>query len=182
MSVLKTWVMSAVKLFHAVKEENLDWQSQNQDQQNQLKQAKILADYELSAQLKKKAVQLEHDIALLKNQHTTELAMYKTKCQQDLQDYQQYLEALNQLKRTIKDSYQHLPEALAFTIHHHAKQLLDRMWEADDFTEKMRYEMQLIRLMAAIHEDARLQLAGESVSQLPENTLGLLKVDAFALE
>jgi len=176
MTLIKSWLISAVTLVNTIKEINLDWRRQNQDQIARLKQAQILAEATLSAELAKKAVQLAHDIDLLKTKNATELAMYKTKCQQDLQDYKQYLAALNQLKHSIQNSYAHLPEAVAFTIHHHAKQLLNQMWETDDFSEKMRLEMQLINFMAAVHEDARLQLESGQTQRLPERTLGLLQL------
>lgn len=162
-------------LLHAVKDENLRWQSQNQAQQTQLKHAQILAEEALAAKLKKQGVQLEHEITLLKVRHDTELAMYKTKCNQDLKDYEQYLAALDRLKKSIQKSYTHLPEAVAFTIHHHAKFLLNQMWEAQDMEQKMKYEMQLIHFMATVHEDAKRHLEGVSSQPLPENTLKLIQ-------
>jgi hypothetical protein len=174
MTFLKTWLVAAMQLFHSVKDENLNWQSQNQAQLAQLKQAQILAEQALEAELKKKTVQLAHEIDVLKTKNAAELAIYKTKCQQDLQDYKRYLDALDQLKHSIQNSYTHLPEAVAFTIHHHAKQLLNRMWESDDFAEKMQLEMQLIAFMTAVHEDARLQLQDAAQEHMPEKTLTLL--------
>lgn len=175
MNVLKTWLVAATRLLHAIKDENLNWQGRNQAKLIQLKHAQTLADEALLAELKIKAVQLEHDIDLLKTQNASELALFKTKCQQDLQDYQRYLEALDQLKRSIQNSYSHLPEALAFTIHHHAKQLLNRMWETQDFAEKIALERQLIRFMTAIHEDASLKRQNGGTESLPLKTLGILQ-------
>ena len=164
-----------IKLFHSVKDENLKWQLANQGDQTKLKHARVLAEKALEAELKKKSVQLEHDISLLKTKHDTELSMFKTKCQQDVKDYKQYLAALDQLKSSIQASYTHLPEAVAFTIHHHAKYLLNKMWEAEDFEQKMQHEMQLIRFMTTVHEDARLYLEGATTDNLPERTLNLIQ-------
>jgi transposase-like protein len=116
-----------------------------------------------------------HDISLLKTQHETELSMFKTKCKQDIKDYEDYLKSLDQLKRSLQASFTHLPEAVAFTIHHHAKYLLHKMWEADDYEQKMLTEMQLITFMTTVHEDSRAYLEGKTISQLPENTLRLLE-------
>ena len=101
--------------------------------------------------------------------------MFKTKCKQDIKDYKQYLASLDQLKRSIQASYTHLPEAVAFTIHHHAKHLLNLMWEAEDFEQKMHYEMQLINFMTTVHEDARMYLEGATVEKLPEKTMRLIQ-------
>ncbi|MDI1277936.1 hypothetical protein [Methylobacter sp.] len=163
-----------IKLFHSVKDENLKWQLANQGDRTKLKHALALSEKALEAELKKKSVQLEHDISLLKTKHDAELSMFKTKCKQDVKDYKQYLAALDQLKSSIQASYTHLPEAVAFTIHHHAKYLLNKMWEAEDFEQKMQHEMQLIRFMTTVHEDARLHLEGATTDNLPERTLNLI--------
>ncbi|WP_031435893.1 hypothetical protein [Methylobacter tundripaludum] len=170
-----TIVNKIIKLFHSVKDENLKWQLANQGDQTKLKHTRVLAEKALEAELKKKSVQLEHDISLLKTKHDAELSMFKTKCKQDVKDYKQYLAALDQLKSSIQASYTHLPEAVAFTIHHHAKYLLNKMWEEEDFEQKMQHEMQLIRFMTAVHEDARLHLEGETTENLPERTLNLIQ-------
>ena len=60
MTTLKNHVFALVKLFHSVKDENLQWKTVNQDQQVKLKHARVLATKSLEAQLKKKSVQLEH--------------------------------------------------------------------------------------------------------------------------
>ena len=175
MSTFKSLVFTLVKLFHSVKDENLQWNKANQDQQIKLKHARVLAAKTLEAELKKKSVQLEHEITLLRTKNDAELAMFKTKCKQDIKDYKQYLAALDQLKRSIQASYKHLPEAVAFTIHHHAKHLLNQLWEAEDLEQKMRYEMQLINFMTTVHEDARLHLEGATTEKLPERTLSLIQ-------
>ncbi|MEQ1529816.1 MAG: hypothetical protein ABL925_10905 [Methylococcales bacterium] len=174
MNALKTWLLNLVGLVHSIKDENLHWRQQNQAQQLDLKQVQALAEQALAAELKKKNVQLQHDIALLNTKNQAELTMLKTKCKQDVQDYKQYLQALDQLKRSIQNSYPHLSQAVSFTIHHHAKHLLNQMWEAEDFAEKMRHEMQLITFMSTVHEDAQLFLQGQSQQTLPEKTLSLI--------
>ena len=83
--------------------------------------------------------------------------------------------ALDQLKRSIQASYTHLPVAVAYTIHHHAKHLLNLMWETEDVEQKMRYEMQLINFMTTVHEDARSHLEGTTAEKLPEKTLNLIQ-------
>ena len=174
MMTFRNRIFNCVKLFHSVKDENLQWKTTNQDQQIKLKQARVLAEKNLEAELKKKSVQLAHEIILLRTKNDTELSMFKTQCKQDIKDYKQYLASLDQLKRSIQASYTHLPEAVAFTIHHHAKHLLNQMWEAKDFEQKMQHEIQLIQFMTTVHEDARLNLEGTSSQKFPERTLSLI--------
>lgn len=169
-----TLLNKLLKLLHSLKDENLQWRQANQPSEAALKHARALSEQALAAELKKKSVQLEHDINRLKTQHDAELSMFKTKCKQDVKDYKQYLASLDQLKSSIQASYTHLPEAVAFTIHHHAKQLLNTMWETEDIEQKMQHEMRLIRFMTTVHEDARLYLEGNSADNLPKKTLDLI--------
>lgn len=175
MTTLKNLVFTLLKLFHSVKDESLQWKTANQNQQVKLKHARVLAAKTLEAELRKKSVQLEHEITLLRTKNDAELSMFKTKCKQDIKDYKQYLASLDQLKRSIQASYTHLPEAVAFTIHHHAKHLLNQMWETQDFEQKMQHEIQLINFMTTVHEDARLHLEGTTTEKLPERTLNLIQ-------
>lgn len=174
MTTLKARIFTLLKFFHLLKDENLQWKTTNQDQQAKLKHARVLASKALEAELRKKSVQLEHEINLLRTKNDAELSMFKTRCKQDIKDYKQYLASLDQLKRSIQASYAHLPEAVAFTIHHHAKQLLNQMWEAENFEQKMQLEIQLINFMTTVHEDVRLHLEGITTGKLPERTLSLI--------
>ncbi len=175
MNKFKEWIFRLVAIFQSVKDENLRWQVANQDQQTRLKRTQAFAEKNLADELKKKSIQLEHDIALLRTKNAAELLMFKTKCKQDIKDYKQYLAALDQLKLSIQTRYAHLPEAVAFTIHHHAKHLLNNLWEADSLEKKMHCEMRLINFMTAVHDDACLPLEGDSSKKLPEKTLELLQ-------
>jgi transcriptional regulator len=170
-----TILNNIINLFYSIKDKNLQWQQANQSTQTKLKQARILTEKALEAELRQKSVKLEHDISLLKTKQDADLSMLKIKCKQDIKDYKQYLSALDKLKSSIQASYTHLPEAVAFTIHHHAKFLLNQMWEAEDVEQKMRHEIQLIRFMTTVHEDARSYLEGATTENLPEKTLNLIQ-------
>ncbi|NOT86358.1 MAG: hypothetical protein HOP02_16600 [Methylococcaceae bacterium] len=169
------WGEHIIDFWRSLKDDRLSWRINNQAQQQQLKHLQALSEHDLAGQLKTRSVQLEYELAALKTTHQTQMNMLKTKCRQDIKDYKQYLAALDQLKIAIQTRYPQLPDVVAFTIHHHAKQLLNAMWEAETVDEKMQQEMQLIRLMTTVQEDARLYLNGDSPSQLPEKTLQLLQ-------
>lgn len=154
-------------------DEHLQWRLQRHDQQARLHHAQRLSEQAVVAELKKHSQQLAHELALRQTQHSTELAMVKTRCQQDLKDYQAYLESLDRLKSSLRASYADLPEAVAFTLHHHAKQLLNQLWEADHPEQKIRYEMQLLQFMTAVHEDSQARLV-DGTATLPQRALALM--------
>lgn len=161
-------------LWHRSRDENLNWQLSRQDDIAQLRHERALAEQALAADLKKKAQQLAHELAINQARYDNELAMVKIQCQQELKDYQHYLQSLDKLKDSLRNSYAQLPEAVAFTIHHHAKQLLNRMWEAENEQDKMQAEMQLLRFMTAVHEDSQVALSSTNAPQLPAKTLAFL--------
>ena len=174
MKTLKQRIHDTVNLIHAIKDRNLAWQTATQGQQLKLTHNQKLAEKTLADELAKKNVQLAHEIELLKTRQQTELSMLKTRCKEDIKDYQQYLDSLNQLKLTIQTSYAHLPDAIAHTIHHHAKSLLNAMWEAENLAEKIKLETQLIKFMTTVHDEAHQYRIGLLSDQLPENTLRLM--------
>lgn len=174
MKTLKQHINSLIDLIHIVKDKKLRWLADNQEQQIKLTHARMLAEKDLAAQLTQKSTQLAHEIELLKTRQATELSMVKQRCQEDLKDYQHYLAALDLLKKDIQATFPQLPEVLVLTIHRHAKMLLNNMWEATDFQEKLNLEKQLIQFMATVHEEANLHQTGNEVSSLPEKTLSLL--------
>lgn len=177
MKILREQIHNFVNLIHSVKDKNLNWQTTNQDQLLKLSHTRTIAEKKLAAELAKKSVQLAHEIAILKTRQHAELTMLKTRCKEDIKDYQQYLDALNQLKQTLQTSYAHLPTALTFTIHHHAKSLLNAMWEADNFEDKIKYEAKLIKFMTTVHEEIPLHNSVTQSEKLPENTLKLIDQD-----
>lgn len=175
MLMIKRWAFSLVSFFYSLKDEKLRWQVTNQEQLLKLKHERALAEKELEIELKNKSVLLAHEVSLLETKNEAELIILKTQCKQDIKDYKQYLSSLDQLKQSIQLSYVHLPVAVAFTIHHHAKQLLNKMWDADDIEIKLHFEMQLLQFMTTVHEDARLNLEETSEEKLPQRTLNLIQ-------
>jgi len=174
MALLERALLALQSLLQTAQTEDLKWKQQHQAEQLALKHAQILAEKQLEIELQKKTAQLAHEMALLATEYDAQLLILKTKYQQEVKDYKQYLQSLEQLKVSIQKSYRHLPVAVAFTIHHHAKQLLNQMWETDDFQAKLGLEMQLLQFMTTVHEESRLYLAGETKNTLPEKTLALI--------
>lgn len=171
---MSRWLDGALAFLRRSRDENLRWQLSRQGGVAELRQAKVLAEQALVAQFRKQAQQLAHELEISKARNSTALAMVKTQCQQDLKDYQQYLQSLDKLKESLRNSYAHLPEAVAFTIHHHAKQLLNRMWETQESQEKMKVEMQLLQFMTAVHEDSQASLQSSGSELLPRKALALI--------
>jgi hypothetical protein len=168
-----------INLYHELKAKNLAWKAAHQPEQLAVIQERKIAEQALSEELAIKNAQLKHEIYMLKTRQKTELSILKTRSKADLKDYRQYLQALEQLKLNLKTSYAHLPDALVFTIHHHAKNLLNTMWEAENPAEKMLLESQLIQFMATVHEEIRCAEPKSTVGNMPSNTLKLIKQQTY---
>lgn len=174
MSVIHHWLNRALKFWRDQRDEHLSWHQARHQDLAALRRTRALAEQALLAELKKQAQQLEHELEVDKARNNNELAMVKIQCKQDLKDYQQYLASLDKLKQSLRNSYSHLPEAVAFTIHHHAKQLLNRMWEEQDPQEKLRIEIQLIQFLTAVHEDSLSSLTIGNSEALPKKALAFI--------
>ena len=179
MKPIKSFVENVTSLVFSIKDRNLAWQRSNQADLLQLSRDRSLANKTLETELAIQTSELAHTIALLKTRQNAELAMLKTRCKEDVKDYQDYLAALNQLKTTLQKNYSHLPEAITLTIHHHAKALLNNMWEAENLEGKRHFEAQLVKFMATVHEEIRILQTGNPSKQIPEHTLRLIQQETI---
>ena len=170
-------IAQALAFLRRSRDEHLQWRLARQQSLAELRQAQALAEQALVSQLRKQTQELAHELEVSKAKHDNRLEMVKIQCQQDLKDYQQYLQSLDRLKESLRSSYAQLPEAVAFTIHHHAKQLLNRMWEAEDTQQKLKIEMQLLEFMTAVHEDSQASLQAEGGIALPQKALAVMDAD-----
>jgi len=172
------WLEQLLDFIRRSRDQHLHWGMSRQDSIAALRRDRALAEQALAAQLRKQTQLLLHELELNKARNDNELAMVKTRCKQDLQDYQQYLLSLDKLKESLRNSYAHLPEAVAYTIHHHAKQMLNRMWEAEDGREKQKIELQLLRFMTAVHEDSQASLQNaDGKAELPQKALAFIDAE-----
>lgn len=177
MSVIHRWLNTALRFWRDKRDEHLGWQIARHQDLAALHRARAVAEQALLAELKKQAQQLQHELEVSRTRNDNELEMVKIQCKQDLKDYQQYLESLDKLKQSLRNSYAHLPEAVAFTIHHHAKQLLNRMWNETEPQEKLKIEMQLIQFLTAVHEDSLSALTHGGKEALPQKALSFIGSD-----
>jgi len=164
-----------LNFIHETRTRNLAWKTAHQPQQLAVKHERKIAEQLLAEELAKRNARLRHEIELLKTQQNAELSLLKTRCEQDLKDYQQYLHALEQLQQNLLTNYANLPETLALTIHNHAKNMLNAMWETDNPAEKLQLESQLIRFMTTIHEEIKSSNLVSSGISIPVNTLRLIE-------
>lgn len=167
-----------INLFNSVKSGNLRWQQEKQSEIQTLKNLKALDKQSLQADLKKRQAQFEHELEKMKQTHATDISMLKAQSEQQLRDYKQFLDSIDQLKTLIQKSYSHLPSTVSLMIHHHAKQMLNQMWECEDIQEKLEHEAKLLELMTAVHNDTQdLPLEVVAEQQFPKRTLRLIKSD-----
>jgi hypothetical protein len=182
MSFIKRWALDVMTFVYTLREQHLDWQTQSLEKRFHYKKNKRLVEKDLAALLKKRQLILEHELNLIKSQNHSELALLKIKHKQDIKDYRDYLKALDQLKNKIRDHYQHLPEAMIFTIHHHAKNLLNKMWETDDLHEKIINEQQFILFMTTLHNDLNELPRNDPRNEYPADTLKLISAGNYQQE
>ena len=163
--------------FNLVKSENLQWQLENYKKVHELNCQTQLSKQELEAKLEKQKAEFSFQLDRLKQQHAIDLTMFKAECGQQVRDYKQYLDSIDQLKNLIQQSYSHLPDAISLTIHHHAKQILKQMWEAENLAEKMQFETSLLDLMTRVHQDTQDKLVqNQKGKQIPVRTLELINL------
>ncbi len=138
----------------------------------QRRQAEMELDME--ALKRRRLVELEFELERFKRQQQMELIQLEKKLEQDLQDYERYLAAVDRLQEQLRQVFSHAPEVIVLTIHHHAKQLLDKMWEAEELNVRIEREREFVKFLTTVYEDT-IQAQNEKTQLLlPQRALRLM--------
>ncbi len=150
-----------------------EWRRQEDLAALELKRRQAESELSLEMERRRRLLQLEHELEVLKRKQQFELSLLEQKQAQDRRDYQRYLQAVDQLQEQLRHAFRHAPEVIVLTIHHHAKQLLDRMWEAEDLHQRLQREQEFVKFLTTVYEDT-LQAQGDGQPLLPQRALRLM--------
>ncbi len=164
---------SLLSFFGALKKERRKWRRQEDLDALELRRRQSEIELALEAERRRRLLQLEHELEVIKRRQQFELSLLEQKQAQDRRDYERYLKAVDQLQEQLRGAFRHAPEVIVLTIHHHAKQLLDRMWEAEDLHQRLQREQEFVKFLTTVYEDT-LQAAGEGQPVLPQRALRLM--------
>ncbi len=139
-----------------------------------LKRRQAEVELELEAERRRRLMALEFELERLKRRQQLELTQLERKLEQDLKDYERYLAAVDRLQEQLRQSFSHAPEVIVLTIHHHAKQLLDKMWEAEDLNLRIERERELVKFLTTVYEDTIQAQSEETRLLLPRRALRLM--------
>jgi hypothetical protein len=153
-------------VINSLKIANLRWEQENLPEVMRLEREKKIFQQDLDQELKRR-------------QHQFELEMQELQISGEyrINDFREYLEALDKVKGDIRKSYQGINLPLVLQIHHHMKQLFIQMWNSSELTERKRLEHKLFELLEAVNEDLLLVEAAEDKKKLvrPERTIKLIQ-------
>ncbi len=139
-----------------------------------LQRRQTQVELDLEAEKRKRLLELEYELEKIRRQQQVELTLLERKLEQELKDYERYLEAVERLQEQLYQAFAHTPEVIVLTIHHHAKQLLDKMWEADDLNLRLERERELVKFLTTVYEDTLKAQEGEEQTLLPRRALRLM--------
>jgi hypothetical protein len=153
-------------IINSVKMANLRWEQENLPEVMRLEEEKKIFKQDLDQKLKRR--QQEFDLQMKELQIAGE---YR------INDFKEYLEALDKVKSDIRKSYQGINLPLVLQIHHHMKQLFIQMWSPSELSERKKLEQKLFDLLEAVNEDLLLSESVEDKRKLirPERTMRLIQ-------
>jgi hypothetical protein len=160
MSIPESLAVFLTTFINAIRSENLEWRRRKADEIAGLRKKHRLLDMELEHELAKREIELREEIKRIEMQE-----------QSVTRDYKEFLHEIDQLKGRIITTFTNMPKPMALLIHHHAKQMLNEMWQADDLNERLAHEQKLLNFMSVIYDDTlRLSYEGE-LARLPMKTI-----------
>ena len=135
----------------------------------------ILDNAELKQLNEVNQVQIEQEVKLLKIKFSEQLIRVKQREAQTTQDYQEFLEMIDEMKSQIVEAYPDMPKVMALVIHQHAKQLIDEMWNNPDERTQNQYRARLTRFIKVVYDDTSQGLMTRQPRQTPDKTLKLIE-------
>ncbi|MUH00900.1 hypothetical protein F7734_55010 [Scytonema sp. UIC 10036] len=160
---------------NSVRTRSLEWKQEKLGEIIEIQRRSATATRELHEELKKKEAILKYEIDKINVQGEAELQMLKDKYNQEINDYKEFLKAIDELKDKLKQSYSQMPLTLILSVHRHAKHLLNSMWEASDIEDKILLERKFTKFLVTIHEDTTLLLnASGNPPTLPQKTIDMM--------
>jgi phosphoglycolate phosphatase-like HAD superfamily hydrolase len=119
--------------------------------------------------------QIQHDLEMLKIHFAAELERTREKEARITQDYKEFLDNIDDMKKQIVDAFPEMPKALALLIHQHAKRLIDDMWNDPDEHAQKIYRAKLAEFLKVVFDDTTQTLIDDEKPRIPERTLALLR-------
>lgn len=153
-----------------IKSESIDWQKQNQPELLKLKEEKLVGEQRIKQRLQEMEDRFQEHRQRVKAEETR-----KT------QQFQDYLNSIDDLKQKILQYYPQMPKPLALMIHHRATQLLTRAWHDADALKRTKGHQDFFDLMVTVtYELGELEQLADSKGKmpiLPKKTIDLIRMD-----
>jgi hypothetical protein len=160
MSLPESLAILLTTFINAIRSENLEWRRRKADEIAALRKKQKLLDLELEHELATREIELREEIRRIEMRETSVT-----------HDYKDFLNEIDELKRRIVSTFTNMPKPMALLIHHHAKQMLNEMWQAQDLHERLAIEQKLLNFMTVIYDDTQRLTQADDLDRLPTKTI-----------
>lgn len=157
------WLMEFISI---VKVGDSEWQKEKLKEIAEIKRQKAITD-----------IELDREIKLLKIKYAEQVNRAQERESRITQDYQEFLDKIDEMKSQIVETFPDMPKALALVIHQHAKQLIDDMWNKSDDKTQGVCRAKLAEFLKVVCDDTTQVLFDEDKSMIPKRTLELIQKD-----
>ncbi|MBD3398074.1 hypothetical protein GF413_03275 [Candidatus Micrarchaeota archaeon] len=120
--------------------------------------------------------QMQYQIDQMKIRFETDLAMLRAQSQQEVIQFQEFLDSFEEMKLKIIEAYPNLPRPMALIIHQHAAQKLKSAWHTEDPTKRLEKFNEIGGMMSAIGIDILEAGQTPQASLQPRKTMKLLGI------
>jgi HEAT repeats len=103
-----------------------------------------------------------------------EVERKKLQSEAEIKNYRDFLNAIDELKDQLIEFYPNMPKPEVLVIHHHAKELLNGMWNSENPEESLTYRKRFVQFLTVVSEDVNLAVLQREQNRfltLPEKVL-----------
>lgn len=158
---------------NAVKDENLQWRENSFEKRSELRKRQEISDVDILHSIERIKNDFQQEIAQKSHEFDVRMQKLKLQAQADLNDYNEFLDAIEELKNKMQQFYPDMPRPLLLIVHDYAKQLFHAMWEAEP-KRKLTLRSEYVQFLTMVAEDVSpltLEAGSGSPKTFPQRTL-----------
>lgn len=164
---------SIMEFVNELRDQNLEWKRARIDDKHDLQEKEDIGRANRKGRAMEERIKYENAIKEQKLKHEQQMEAIKISGEHRLKNYKDFLHAVNDMKQDLRRLYPEMPLVTALLLHHHASDLLDKMWHEKDEYEHERLKGRFVKFLLAAQDDA-LSISSES-NHIPRKMIELLE-------
>jgi hypothetical protein len=169
----RSFATSMMEFINELKTQSLEWEQNNSEEISELREQRALAKERIQGRASEERAKFKNELEKQQLEHEQKMEEIKVSGERRLRNYKEFLDAVDGMKQDLQRLYPDMPLATSLLLHHHASNLLERMWHEKDEYERGKLQEKFVIFLMAAQDDALA--ISESKARVPQKMLSLIE-------